>query len=79
MDNEQILLQFAEIEQKVEKVIEICKSYQTTNLELLNKIDRLEEELQSKIEAVNRYNEEKALIQSKINNLLVKLEDITED
>ncbi len=76
MDNDQILRQFEEIEQKVVKVIEVCKSYQTTNLELLNKVGRLEEELQNKIEALNSNNKEKALIRSKIDNLLVKLEEI---
>lgn len=78
MDNKQILLrQFQDIEQKVESVIEVCKSFKTRNLELLNKIERLEEELQNKnIEAENSYNEQKALIRSKIDSLLVRLEDI---
>jgi protein-arginine kinase activator protein McsA len=77
LDNKQILLrQFQDIEQKVESVIEVCKSFKTRNLELLNKIERLEEELQNKIEAENSYNEQKALIRSKIDSLLVRLEDI---
>lgn len=77
MDKEQILRQFQDIEQKVERVTEVCKSFKATNLKLLNKIKRLEEELQHKIEAENNYNEEKALIRSKIDSLLVRLEDIT--
>jgi protein-arginine kinase activator protein McsA len=78
LDNKQILLrQFQDIEQKVESVIEVCKSFKTRNLELLNKIERLEEELQNKIEAEISYNEQKALIRSKIDSLLVRLEDIT--
>lgn len=77
MDKEQILRQFQDIEQKVEKVTEVCKSFKATNSKLLNKIKRLEEELQHKIEAENNYNEEKALIRSKIDSLLVRLEDIT--
>ena len=76
MDNEQILRQFKDIEQKVESVIEVCNSFKTKNVELLNKIERLEEELQNKIEAENRCNEQKALIRSKIDSLLVRLEDI---
>ena len=76
MDNEQILRQFKDIEKKVESVIAVCKSFKTKNVELLNKIERLEEELQNKIEAENRYNEQKALIRSKIDSLLVRLEDI---
>ena len=38
----------------------------------------LEEELQGKVEVENNYQEEKALIRSKIDGLLAKLEDITE-
>jgi protein-arginine kinase activator protein McsA len=77
LDKEQILRQFQDIEQKVERVSGVCKSFKATNSNLLNKIKRLEEELQHKIEAENNYNEEKALIRSKIDSLLVRLEDIT--
>ncbi len=76
MDNELILRQFEEIEKKVESLIEVNKSLEATNLELRNKIKRLEEELQGKVEAENNYVEEKALIRSRIDSLLVRLEDI---
>ncbi len=76
MDNELILRQFEEIEKKVESLIEVNKSREATNLELRNKIKRLEEELQGKVEAENNYVEEKALIRSRIDSLLVRLEDI---
>ena len=78
MDNEIILRQFEEIEQKVGKLIDVCKSLEATNLEFVNKIRMLEEELQGKVELENNYQEEKALIRSKIDGLLAKLEDITE-
>lgn len=78
MDNEIILKQFEQIEQKVGKLIEVCKSLEATNLELKNKIRTLEEELQGKVEVETNYQEEKALIRSKIDGLLAKLEDITE-
>ena len=55
MDNEQIIKQFDEIERKVERVIEVYKSCEAKNLELTNKIDKLEEELQSKADAEQRY------------------------
>ena len=54
MDNEEVIRQFEEIEHKVERVIEACKSHEATNLELINKIERLEEELQKKTEAENK-------------------------
>jgi peptidoglycan hydrolase CwlO-like protein len=78
LDNEIILRQFEEIEKKVEKLIDVYKSLEATNLELTNKIKRLEEELQGKVDAEGKYAQEKNLIRSKIDSLLVRLEDITE-
>ena len=78
MDNEKVLRQFDEIEQKVGKVIDVCKSLEATNLEFKTKIERLEEELQGKVEAENNYQEEKALIRSRVDSLLVRLEGLTE-
>ena len=79
LDNEFFLSQFDQIEKKVEQLMVVCKSLEVTNLELSNKIKSLEEELQGKIEAEKKIAEEKALIRSKIDNLLVKLEELTEN
>ncbi len=79
MDNDQIWRQFEEIERKVDKLIAECAEREATNLELSNKIERLEEELQARIEAENGHREDKALIRSKIDGLLSKLEDISEE
>jgi protein-arginine kinase activator protein McsA len=49
-----------------------------TNSELKGKIEKLEGELQGKVEAENRYAEERALIRSKVDHLLTRLEDISE-
>jgi CHASE3 domain sensor protein len=76
LDNEFILKQFEEIEQKVEKLIELCNSLEVTNLEQKNKIRSLEEEIQGKVEAERSFAEEKALIRSKIDGLLVKLDEV---
>jgi len=78
LDNDYILSQFAAIEKKVEKLIDVCESHETANLELKNKIKSLEEELQGKIAAEKKIAQEKALIRSKIDNLLVKLDEIAE-
>ena len=78
MDNETILKQFEDIEQKVEILIDTCKSLETANLQLGNKIKKLEEELQAKVEAESSYQHEKALIRSKIDGLLARLEDVAE-
>lgn len=77
MDSELILRQFDEIENKLEKLIAVCKSYEAINLELKNKIVKLEEELQGKIETEKSYSQERNIIRSKIDNLLSKLDDIT--
>ena len=77
MENDALLDQFAAIEKKVEKLIEISKSLQTANLELHQKIKQLEEELHLKDESVKRHGEEKAFIRSRIDNLLAKLEGVT--
>jgi len=78
LDNELILDQFEEIERKVERLIDVCKTHEATNLELQSKIKRLEEELQGKVEADRNYAEEKALIRSKIDGLLVKLNELSD-
>ena len=78
MSGEPILRQFEEIEQKVERLIEICKAHEATNLELENKLKRLEEEIQGKVEAERIYAEEKALIRSKIDGLLARFDEISE-
>ena len=69
--------QFEDIEKKVENLIVVCKSLEVTNLELSNKIKSLEEELQGKIEAEKKIAQEKALIRSKVDNMLVRLEELT--
>ena len=77
LDNEFILKQFEEIERRVEKLIEICNALEATNLDQKNKIKSLEEEIQGKVEADKSYAEEKALIRSKIDGLLVKLDKVS--
>jgi hypothetical protein len=75
LDNAIISNQFNDIEKKVARLIEICKRREAANLELKNKIKSLEEELLGKIEAEKSYAQEKALIRSKIDTLLVKIEE----
>jgi hypothetical protein len=78
VDNEFVLKQFGEIEHKVERLIENCKAQAATNSDLKNKLTSLEEEIQGKDEAEKDYAEEKALIRSKIDGLLARLDDISE-
>jgi regulator of replication initiation timing len=78
LDNVRILQQFEEIEAKVEGLIRICRSLEVTNAELRNKIGNLESDIQAKIEAEQRYQEEKALIRNKVDGLLHRLGDAAE-
>ena len=77
LDNDFIIKQFEEIEQRVERLIESCNALEATNLEQKIKIKSLEEEIQGKIEAERSYAEEKSLIRSKIDGLLVKLDEVS--
>ncbi|MCU0592047.1 MAG: cell division protein ZapB [Desulfobacterales bacterium] len=77
METDALFSQFGEIEAKVEKLIELCKSQQAVNAELNQKVRQIEEELHQKSESVKRQVEEKALIRSRIDNLLAKIEDLT--
>ena len=76
MDNETILEQFDQIEKKIEHLIDFYQSNAHKNSELLNKIKSLEEELRGKTEAERKYAEEKALIRSKIDGLMAKLDEM---
>ena len=78
MDSELILRQFELIENKVENLVTVCKSYEATNLELRKRIEKWEEELQNKDEVEKHYTNERDLIRSKIDNLLSKLDDIAD-
>ena len=79
MDINDVMLQFDEIEQKVGKMVEQQKALEAKNAELAEKIETLEEELRKKAETENTYSEQKALIRSKIDGLLAKLNELSTD
>ncbi len=78
MDNEQILRQFEQIEEKIVRLIDVCKAHESANSELSDKIRRLEEELQSKGKTETNYLQERDIIRSKIDSLLARLDDVAE-
>jgi len=78
LEDEVILKQFDEIEKKVERLIGVNKSLKKNNIVLKGKIEQLEQELQLKVEAENHQTEAKALIRSKIDGLMARLDGITE-
>ena len=78
MESDIILQQFDEIEKKVEKLIEALKSLEAINIEFKDRIQHLTDELQGKVEAERKHDEERDLIRSKVDNLLIRLDEIAE-
>lgn len=77
MGNDIIKNKFDDIDIKVDFLIELCQSLQTENLELSSKMKDLETELAKKNETVELNSEQEALIQSKIDGLLSKLDSFS--
>lgn len=78
MGNNEVLRQFDDIEKAVNNLITVCKSLESTNFDLNNKIERLEQELQGKTKAEKSYTKQKVLVKSKIDSLLKKLNRLSE-
>ena len=80
MDNassDVVLQMFDEIERRVEKLLERCKSLETENSQLIEEIERLEQELRAKTEAEKSFVEERTKVRSKIDSLFARLENIS--
>ena len=78
MDNDTILKQFDEIEKRVERLIGACQTLKAANAELAEKVDGLEAELLEKNQQEGQNTEIKALIRTKIDNLMERLEGVAE-
>ena len=76
MDDQSLINQFQTIESRLDALIQICKDKDKQNKELSLRIEKLEEELRTKVEAEQKYVEEKALIRSKVDQLLMRLDEI---
>ena len=76
MDDRSLISQFQTIESRLDALIQICKEKDNLNKELSFRIEKLEEELRTKIEAEQRYGEEKALVRSKVDQLLKRLDEV---
>lgn len=78
MDNDTILKQFNEIENRVESLISRCSSLEAANSELTASVNNLEATLKDKEAVENQDGEIRTLIRSKIDSLLERLDGITE-
>jgi hypothetical protein len=79
LDIEAILQQFELIEQKVEHVVRVRKQLQSENKDLNDRIGHLENLIQEKAESERKQEELTALVRSKIDNLIGKLEETTQE
>lgn len=79
MDNNLVMRQFDQIEEKVGNLIERCHLLEKLNFELSLKVKSLEAELSERVEAENKHSEQKALIRSKIDNILSRLDAFNEN
>jgi len=79
LDIEAILQQFELIEQKVEQVVQARQKLQQENQDLNNRIGLLENLIQEKNDAEKKHEELNALVRKKIDNLIGRLEGITEE
>jgi len=73
LGNDHIKKMFDDIDGKVDFLIECCHTLQSENKELILKIQNVEAELNKKTDTEELFSEQEALIQSKIDGLLTKL------
>lgn len=71
--NEPLLVQFDEIEKKVGQLFSKIQMLETVNAQLKEKISDLEKGVKKKAEEEEKYVEEKALIKSKVDGLIQKI------
>jgi len=65
--------QFDEIEKRVEQLFRTIESLEKANIQLKDRLSQLEQEVKEKTEAQERFVEEKALVRSKIDALIEKI------
>ncbi len=79
MDRETILQQFGELEKRIEHLIETRKRLEADHAELRQRNHELVAQLQEKTAVERRHDELKGLVRSKIDSLMGRLDEITEE
>jgi len=74
MGNDLIKKKFDDIDEKIDFMIELCQTLQLENKELSLKNKDLEAELESRTDTEEQLSEQEALVQTKIDDLLTKLD-----
>ena len=78
LGNDLIKNKFDDIDNKVDSLIELCRMLQSENRELLSRVKAMEAELEQKNRNQENFSEQEALIQSKIDGLLTKLDSFAQ-
>ncbi|MCF8025709.1 MAG: cell division protein ZapB [Desulfobacteraceae bacterium] len=73
------MLQLDNLVEKVDGLIKRCQNLERENADLTDRVKQLESELEQKAETENQFSTQKAQIRSKIDNLIAKLDSITEN
>ena len=79
MDNELLDDKFNDIDEKVDFLIELCQTLQLENDEMKAKLDIANAELEQKNAAEVQFAEQQAIVRSKIDGLLSKLNHFSEN
>jgi len=79
LDQDTVLQQFEYLEKKIELLIESCERREAENLELKGQVENLTAQLQEKEANEKQTNELKALVRSKIDSLVGRLSQVTEE
>jgi FtsZ-binding cell division protein ZapB len=79
LDQETVLQQFDKLEKKIEYLVETCKRLENTKTELEQQNQHLTAQLQEKIVSEREQDELKGLIRSKIESLMGRLDEYTEE
>ena len=79
MDRETVINQFNELERRLESLIETGKRLEAENSRLVQENQHLTSQLQEKAEAEKQHSELKDLVKSKIDSLMGRLDEISEE
>jgi FtsZ-binding cell division protein ZapB len=79
VDRETVINQFSELENKIEHLIGTCKRLEAEKSALKVENQALAAQLQEKMEAHKQNDELKELVRSKIESLMGRLDELTEE
>jgi FtsZ-binding cell division protein ZapB len=79
VDRETVINQFSELESKIEHLIGTCKRLEAEKSALKLENQALATQLQEKLEAQKQNDELKDLVRSKIESLMGRLDELSEE